>query len=157
MTKTANSAGRALVIRAKKSLSETREILKEAMDRILRDEPEIVARGTRLTPASVAKEAGIERSTLYRFHQPIIDEIRQQKAEATATQLRVARGQSQKTEARLKEYRLLVEQAQQEVALLAKINYRLQARIDELEANLRVRDERILVMQRELNSPSVRR
>jgi predicted RNase H-like nuclease (RuvC/YqgF family) len=56
------------------------------------------------------------------------------------------------TTSRLKEYRKLVEQAQSEVAALARINYRLQSRIEELEDNVRVRDERIATMQRQLNA-----
>lgn len=57
------------------------------------------------------------------------------------------------TETRLKEYRALVEEAQAEVAALARINYRLDARNKELEELLRIRDEVITQLQQQVNAP----
>jgi hypothetical protein len=56
-----------------------------------------------------------------------------------------------KATAKLKEYRQLVEEAQEEVAALARINYRLDGRILELEQLIRVRDEVIAGLQKQLN------
>ncbi|WP_414041220.1 hypothetical protein ACJU26_03850 [Acidithiobacillus sp. M4-SHS-6] len=56
------------------------------------------------------------------------------------------------TEAKLKEYRKLVEEAQEEVAALARINYRLDIRIQELETQLQVRDARIADYQKQLQA-----
>ena len=147
-----DAPGKALVAHAQRSLRETRHKLELAVRRLVHGNPRVVPKGTKLSASSVAKEACVDRVTLYRFHEPILNEIRRRNDSAPKAQLRSSRAQNRETEMRLKEYRALVEQAQSEVAALARINYRLQARIDELESNQRVRDERIAALQREINS-----
>jgi len=55
-------------------------------------------------------------------------------------------------EAKLKDYRKLVEEAQEEVASLARINYRLDIRIHELETQLQARDARIADYQKQMRN-----
>jgi len=98
----------------------------------------------------VAKEAGVDRATLYRFHQPVLDAI-QKFADESKTAVKEARRSLIEAEAKLKEYRALVEEAQGEVAALARINYRLDARIHELEELIRVRDQVISDLQAQVN------
>lgn len=45
----------------------------------------------------------------------------------------------------------MVEDAQAEVAALARVNYRLDARILELERLIRIRDEHIAALQKQIN------
>lgn len=139
---------------ARQSMRATRHKLELAMRRLTHGNTRVVPKGTKISPASVAKEAGVDRSTLYRFHEPILAEIRNVKDAKPKTELRESRAKTRQVVERLKEYRLLTEKAQAEVTALARINYRLQARIDELESKLKVRDERIAALQREINKPS---
>ena len=73
---------------------------------------------------------------------------------APKEKLRASRAQTRKADARLKEYRALLEQGQSEVAALARIDYRMQTHVEKLEASPRVRDERIAVLQRQINTRS---
>ena len=50
----------------------------------------------------------------------------------------------------------MVEEAQEDVAALARINYRLDGRISELEGLIRVRDEVIAGLQKQLNDRASR-
>ncbi|WP_287787621.1 hypothetical protein [Acidiphilium sp.] len=144
-------AGRALVAHAQQSQRDTRRKLELAVHRLMHDNPLVVPKGTKVTAVSVAKEAGIDRATLYRFHEPVLKEIRSLSDSAPESELRSRKARRNEAETRLREYRTLVEQAQAEVTALARINYRLQARVDDLEASLRVRDERITALKREVN------
>lgn len=152
MSNAKNVAGQVLAAHAQRSLRETRQKLELAVRRLAHGNPRVVPKGTKLSASSVAKEAGVDRATLYRFHEPILSEIRRLNNSAPKAKLRSSRTKNREAEMRLKEYRSLVEQAQSEVAALARINYRLQARIDELESDLRMRDDRIGALQREVNS-----
>lgn len=154
MSETADAGSQALAAYARRSMRETRHKLDLAVRRLVHGHPRIVAKGTKLSAASVAKEAGVDRATLYRFHEPILAEIRRVNETTPKDKLRVTRTESREADARLKEYRKLLEQAQSEVSALARINYRLQARIEELETSLRARDERIAAMQRQINTAS---
>ena len=102
--------------------------------------------------ASVAKEAGVDRVTLYRFHEPVLVEIRKINNTAPKALLRESRSELVQSAAKLKDYRRLVEEAQEEVAALVRVNYRLDAKIAELEELIRVRDKVIASLQRELNA-----
>ena len=104
-----------------------------------------------VTASSVAEEAGVDRATLYRFHEPVLTEIRKINDTTPKTQLKESRSELAQTNTKMKEYRQLVEEAQEEVATLARINYRLDARISELEGLIRIRDERITEFQKQLN------
>lgn len=58
------------------SVKETRQELELAIRRIVNGNPQHVKKGTPLSPAAVAAEAGVDRSTLYRYHEPVLTEIR---------------------------------------------------------------------------------
>ena len=147
----------ALAAQKRQSVKETREKLELAVRRLVNGNPRIVKKGTKITAASVAKEAGVDRVTLYRFHEPVLVEIRKINDTAPKALLKESRSELAKSEAKQKEYRRLVEEAQEEVAVLARINYRLDARIAELEELIRVRDEVIFGLQRELNERNHKR
>ena len=104
----------------------------------------------------MAAEAGVDRVTLYRFHEPVLTEIRKINDTAPKAQLMESRSELAQTNAKIKEYRRLVEEAQEEVAALARINYRLDARISELEGLIRVRDERLDDFQKQMNERNIK-
>lgn len=135
----------------RQSVKETRKKLELALRRLANGNPRVVKKGTKISAASVAKEAGVDRVTLYRFHEPVLVEIRKINDTAPKAQLKESRSELAKSEAKQKEYRRLIEEAQEEVAALARINYRLDARIAELEELIRVRDDAIAGLQKALN------
>lgn len=141
----------ALAAQKRQSVKETREKLELAVRRLANGNPRVVKQGTRITAASVSKEAGVDRVTLYRFHEPVLVEIRKINDTAPKALLKESRSELAQSAAKQKEYRRLVEEAQEEVAALARINYRLDARIAELEELIRVRDGVIAGLQKELN------
>jgi uncharacterized coiled-coil protein SlyX len=142
---------KALTAQKRQSVKETRQKLEYALSRLTNGNPRVVKKGTKISAASVAKEAGVDRVTLYRFHEPILVEIRKINDTAPKAQLKESRSELTQATAKLKEYRQLVEEAQEEVAALARINYRLDGRISELEGLIRVRDEVIAEFQKQLN------
>ena len=141
----------ALMAQKRQSVKDTRHKLELAVRRLVNGNPHVVKRGTKVSAASVAKEAGIDRVTLYRFHEPVLVEIRKINDSTPKAQLKESRSELSATNSKLKEYRRLVEEAQEEVAALARINYRLDARVAELEALIRIRDEWIAECQKQLN------
>jgi hypothetical protein len=144
----------ALATHAKGSVKETRQKLELAVRRLVNGNPKVVPKGTKLTAASVCKEAKVDRVTLYRFHEPVLTEIRQINDTTPKAQLKENRSELTKTNSQLRELRKLVEEAQENVAALARENYRLDARNAELEGLLRIRDEMIAEYQKTLNSRS---
>lgn len=141
----------ALAAQKRQSVKETRQKLEMALRRLAHDNPQVVKKGTKITASSVAEEAVVDRATLYRFHEPVLTEIRKINDTTPKTQLKESRSELAQTNTKMKEYRQLVEEAQKEVATLARINYRLDARISELEGLIRVRDECIADFQKHLN------
>jgi uncharacterized coiled-coil protein SlyX len=141
----------ALAAQKRQSVKETRKKLEYALLRLTNGNPQVVKKGVKISAASVAKEAGVDRVTLYRFHEPVLVEIRKINDTAPKAQLKESRSELAQTSTKLKEYRQLVEEAQEEVAALARINYRLDGRISELEGLIRVRDEVIAGLQKQLN------
>ena len=142
----------ALLTHAKGSAKETRQKLELAVRRLVNGNPRVVAKGTKLTAASVCKEAGVDRVTLYRFHEPVLTEIRQINDTTPKALLKENRSELHKTNTQLRELRKLVEEAQEKVEALARENYRLDARNAELENLLRIRDEKIAEYQKTLNA-----
>ncbi|MBF8179761.1 TetR family transcriptional regulator [Herminiimonas contaminans] len=142
---------KALAAQKRQSIKETREKLELALHRLMHGKPKFVEKGTRITAVSVAKEAGVDRVTLYRFHEPVLVEIRKINDTAPKALLKQSRSELAQSAAKQKEYRKMVVEAQEEVATLARVNYRLDARIAELEEMLRVRDGVIAELQKELH------
>ena len=153
MTTVPEASMEALAAHGRESVKETRQELELAVRRLVNGNPRQVPKGTKLTAASVCKEAGVDRATLYRFHEPVLTEIRRINDTTPRAQLKESRSELAATETKLKEYRALVEEAQAEVAALARVNYRLDARNKELEDLLRIRDEVISQLQQQVNAP----
>ncbi len=141
----------ALAAQKRGSVKETREKLELALRRLDNGNPRVVKKGTRISAASVAKEAGVDRVTLYRFHEPVLVEIRKINDTAPKALLKESRSEVAQADSKMKEYRKLVEEAQEDVAALARINYRLDARISELEELIRVRDGVIKSLKEQIN------
>ncbi len=142
----------ALAAHGRESIKETRQKLDLALRRLAHGNPLVVKKGTKISASSVSLEAGIDRATLYRFHEPILTEIRKINDTEPKQQLKDSRTELSETNVKLKEYRALVEEAQEEVAALARINYRLDARISELEGLMRIRDDVIDQLQKQINA-----
>lgn len=132
-----------LAAQKRQSVKDTRKKLELALRRLANGNPCVVKKGTRVSASAVAKEAGVDRVTLYRFHLPVLMEIQRINDSRPKSLLKASRSDLAETNIKLREYRLLVEKSQNEVETLASINYRLDARISELEDLLRSRDARI--------------
>ena len=141
----------ALAAQKRGSVKETREKLELALRRLANGNPQVVKKGTKISAASVSKEASVDRVTLYRFHEPVLVEIRKINDTAPKALLKESRSEAAQTAIKMKEYRKLLEEAQEEVAALARINYRLDARISELEGLIRVRDGVIKSLKEQIN------
>lgn len=151
MAQVAKTSLEALVASSQRSHQTTRDALELAFARLRHGNPKVVTKGTSVTPTSVAKEAGVSRETLYRFHEPVLTQIRIHNDQQPREQLRQSRAELIKAKATAKELRKLVEDAQLAEEALARINHRMAARIQELEQLLHVRDQ-IISSLREANA-----
>jgi len=147
----------ALVAYSKGSVKGTRQKLELAVRRLVNGNPRVVPKGANLTAASVCKEAGVDRVTLYRFHEPVLTEIRRINDTTPKTLLKENRSELHKTNAELRELRKLLEETQEKLAANARVNYNLDARIAELENLLRIRDQIIADYKSSLNSRAGRK
>lgn len=144
-------AQKALAAQKSESVKETRQKLELALHRLVNGNPKVVKKGTKISAASVSKEAGIDRTTLYRFHEPVIVEIRKINDTEPKVLLKESRSEVAQAATKMKEYRQLVEEAQEDVAALARINYRLDARISELEGLIKMKDGIIASLKEQIN------
>lgn len=149
-------AQKALAAQKRRSVRETRTKLELAIKRLTNGNSNSVKKGAKITATSVAKEAGVDRVTLYRFHEPVLVEIRKINDTTPKILLKESRSELAQSAAKQREYRKLAEDAQEEVAALARINYRLDAHIAELEEMIRVRDGVIAELQKELHERSTK-
>ena len=129
------------------SLKKTRQELELAVRRIVNDNPRRVKKGSALSPASVAKEADVDRSTLYRYHEPVLNEIRKLNDATPQKKLREKHSELAESKGKTKEYRVMLEEEQANLAQMARQNYGLNVRIKELESMLRDRDLLIAEIQ----------
>lgn len=146
-----NNAGNPQALQAHKenSIKLTRQALNLAIQRIVGGHPDRVRIGSRLTAASVAQEAGVERSTLYRYHREILSEIQRINDTNAQSKLKTKTSALAKAEERKKEYRELLELEQANLLKIARENYALQQRIQELEVLLREKDSLIANLRAE--------
>lgn len=147
----------ALAKNSARSHKETRQALELAFARLRNGNPRLVPKGTSVTPTAVAKEAGIRRETLYRFHEPVLAQIRTHTNRQPRQQLREQRSELRNAQAASKELRELVEEAQRNEEALARINHRLAARVSELERVIELRDKTIDDLRRALSASSDRK
>lgn len=131
----------ALAESSERSQKATRAALELAFARLRHGNPRVVPKGTSITPTAVAKEAGVRRETLYRFHEPVLTQIRTHNDKQPRDQLRHQRSELKNALAAAKELRKLAEDAQRAEEALARINHRLAGRVAELERLLKLRDE----------------
>lgn len=146
------TSGNPEALRAHKeaSLRKTRQDLELALARLRNGNPRRVKQGTPITAASVAEEAGVDRSTLYRYHEPILTEIRKLNDATPKKQLQAKRGELAETLAKAREYREALKEALAEMTAWARQNYALSHRVQELEELIRQRDTIIMELQEQL-------
>jgi hypothetical protein len=130
-------AREALELRQTSQSASTRARLEDALARLSAVHDSSERGPKKLTVAIVAKEAGVDRATLYRFHKCVVEAIRKLNVPHVVT---IQDAASVTAAASVREYRQLAEQAQAEVIALARANYVLAARNNELEEALAVRD-----------------
>lgn len=130
------------------SLKKTRQELELAVRRIVNGNPKMIKKGTILSAASVAKEAGVERSTLYRYHEPVLTDIRRINDATPQKKLKEKHSELADAKGRSKEYREMLEDEQANLAQMARQNYALNQRIKELEAIARTHTQLIEELQR---------
>lgn len=121
--------------RQQESLATTREKLETALNRLVNVkllDPEKV----KITPTSVAREVGVDRATLYRYHAPLLLAIKSANFQKTISE-------TARTSERANELRKLAEDAQSEVAALARINYRISAEYAEMKNLLAIKERAI--------------
>jgi chromosome segregation ATPase len=149
-----NSSGNSSGLKAhqEESQRQTRRDLELALARLRNGNPRRAKRGASITASSVAKEAGIERSTLYRYHEPILTEIRKLNDATPTKQLKIKRGELAEALSRTQEYREALEEARVEMTEWAKQNYALSHRVQELEESLLRRDAMISDLQKKLGT-----
>jgi len=121
----------------------TRVALELAFARLRNGNTKVVSKGTRITPTSVAAEAGVRRETLYKFHDPVLTAIKKHVRKEPQDKVRELRREAEQLRASAKELRTIAEDAQKAEEALARINHRLTARVHELEQLLRIRDRTI--------------
>lgn len=131
---------KALKAHKEESQCQTRQDLELALTRLKNGNPQRVIKGSPITAASVAKEADIDRSTLYRFHEPILTAIRKLNDTTQKTRLQAKQGALEESITRMREYCRALEDAQAEMNSWARQNYVLSHRIQELEGLIRERD-----------------
>ena len=134
------------------SQAETRLELERALVRLRNGHTKRVPQNAKINASTLAKEAGVERSTIYRYHSAILNEVQRITNSASTTRLKEKQGELAQAIGKAKEYRQILEEAQVHKEALKRENYRLQHRIDELEAFLKQRDEVISELQRKTNS-----
>lgn len=146
---TAREQGNAAALRTHKaeSAKATRQELELAIRRIVNGNPKKVKKGTALSPASVAQEAGVDRTTLYRYHEPVLTEIRRITDAAPQQKLREKSGELATANAKAKEYRELLEAEQANSIKIARENYDLLRRVRALEATTARQAARIVELE----------
>ncbi len=144
--KTINNAD---ALRAHKadSQKDTRLELELAIRRIVNGNPQRVKKGTHLSPAAVAAEAGVDRSTLYRYHEPVLTEIRRTIDATPQKKLREKSSELAAATAKAKEYREMLEAEQANLQKMARENYNLNAQVKELQSSVERQAARIAELE----------
>ena len=135
-------------------MEKTHGELQSAILRIVNGRPRRVPKGSKLTANNVAKEAGVDRSTIYKFHSSILSEIQTRNNATPKAVLKEKRTELARARHRVKEYRQMTEEAQADKEKLLQVNYRLNQRIKDLEKLLVQRDTVIKELQKDLNIKS---
>lgn len=123
-----------------KQLEDTRQRLWAALDRLRSGNTNIVPIGTKLSAKALAEEACVDRATLYRSHSIVLEEVRCSLKEITPKAPRPAPKVRRTDASKVSEYRTLAEQAQQQVTMLARQLYMLDAQISELTRTIEMKN-----------------
>lgn len=135
---------------------QTRQKLISAIERLLTGMPQNVMPGTTISAKSVAAEARVDRTTLYRFHKDILAIINGHLSHSKPDQEKVDTVEKRESSSgKLTEYKNLLREAQQQVAMLARHQYDLSNRIDELNNELARKDRIIAELTRRITELSV--
>lgn len=134
------------------SHQKTREELNLALARLRNNNPRIVKRGTKISVTSIAKEAGVDPSTIYRFHESVRVEIRKASNAAAKKRPKADQDELQKAEQKAKEYRLTAEELDSQLRALAQQNYTLSLQLQEQKDFVSLRDKTISNLQERLKS-----
>lgn len=137
------------------SLRKTRRELELALSRLRHGNPRKVKKGTPATASSVAEEAGIDRSTLYRYHEPVLREIQKLNDATPRQQLMEKRGELADMLTKHKQCRDALEIAQAELTQWARENYALAHRIRALEDKVRKHEQTIKDLRSQLTQAGV--
>ena len=135
-------------------MEKTHGELQSAILRIVNGRPRRVPKGSRLTVNNVAKEAGVDRSTIYKYHATVLSDIHTRNNATPKAVLKEKRGELSRAQDRVKDYRRLTAEAQADKEKLLQVNYRLNRQIKYLEALLKQRDKVIKELQKDLNFKS---
>lgn len=133
-----------------RSVKATREQLELALARILEGKPKRVKPGTAASALSVAKEAQVDRSTLYRYHADFLDKVKRATNSTADQRLESKRGELSRLQAKAREYKNIADDLQAELEAVARSNYALSHRMHELEELLRQRDAVIADLQQRI-------
>lgn len=133
------------------TLHRTHKRLQQAILRIVNARPKRVPEGAKLTVNNVAIEAGVDRSTIYKYHAAILNEIHSRKKATSAAKLDKKRSELAQAQEQIRQFRKVAEAARDEIDTFAQVNYRMNHRVKELEALLKQRDMVIKDLQKQLN------
>ena len=132
-----------------KAVTDKREIathnaLVDALKRLKKGEPTVVKKSVLITPASVAREAGVDRSVLYGRHRDILEKIQQTKVERKAALGgRTHQRNTKEAEVRIHELKKTVDILQKEKSDIATALANWHRKNTHLQADLeRVTNER---------------
>lgn len=154
MAKVSKNSLAALTSSSERTHKATREALELAFARLRHGNPKVVSKGCAITPTAVAREAGVRRETLYRFHEPVLTQIRTHGRKQPMDRLRQSQVELGQEKASSQALRVLVEQAQQAEEALARINHRLTAQLAEMEQKLLLREQTIRELRDQIASYS---
>ena len=126
----------ALRERKRKSHEETRAALLEAIARLRSGNPQRVDRDTRITVSSVAREAGVHRTTLHNHHADIVAQIHGLKDDGAEQEPRPQHATLAEARRQHKALRAIIEQLQEDKERLAQHNYALRRENEELTSQL---------------------
>jgi AcrR family transcriptional regulator len=136
----------------RRSHDETRAVLLEAIERLRSGNPQRVERGTRITVSSVAREAGVHRTTLHNHHADIVAQIHDLKNDDTGQQPGPQYSALAETRRQHKLLRAIIEQLQKDKERLAQHNYALRRENEGLKSQLTRKSQMLRELTRTRNA-----
>ena len=137
----------------RQSQADTRRALEAALARLRNGKPKVVDPNAKINVSSVAREAGVHRTTVHNYHPGIVTEIQRLADRAVKDQLQQKRTRLAQAKGQLRELKATIEQLQHDKTNLARINHALTHRNQELERKIAIKDEKLNQLMRRLNAP----